>query len=92
MKVNVTCTVEGIDAVFISGILPQIRIGQDVFYPNNKDSVSKWGILFFIKNLTLLFFELPLTADTDRQSISCQSENYSSPNITVLSGETDGHC
>lgn len=88
MVVNATCIVEGIDAVFIHGIVPRIGIGCDLFFLNNKAKVEKYGITPIESNLTLLRFMLPLTADTDGLSIRCTSENYSSSNITSLSGKT----
>lgn len=84
VSVNVTCTVEGIELPL--RILPQVVIGTDHFYPNNGAKLAKWGITVFFQSDTLLRFALPLTEATNGLSIHCQSENYSSPSIILLSG------
>ena len=86
-SVNVTCTVQGIEAVYVLEILPQVGIGSDLFDLTNGTKHVKWMIKLFSQNHTFLHFALPLTTATSGKPIYCKSEKYSSPRITLLAGK-----
>lgn len=86
VSVNVTCKAEGVHSPL--SIKPQVIIGpKNSFYLANECEVDKWKITLYCNNLSLLYFNLPLTNATDDQGISCKSENISSQSITLQESE-----